>query len=130
LKFQAKPIISSLYKYRKTKMSEKDNCSGCPQHHDCKSMYQALGNAEGSFVAIRAIAAFLVPLLIFALGLAVFEKILDGRITGDNARTVVGAILSLLVCSIYVIAFRLISNRSSSLKKACLIKREGDEQSK
>ena len=108
-------------------MSENDNCSGCPQHHDCKSMYQALGNAEGSYVAIRSIAAFLVPILIFVLGLAVFGKLLEAKITGSNPRTMISAILSLLICSIYVIAFRLISARGSN---ECQIKHEGDEKSK
>ncbi|MBW8017010.1 MAG: SoxR reducing system RseC family protein [Planctomycetes bacterium] len=108
-------------------MSKNDNCSGCPQHHDCKSMYQAIGNAEGSFVAIRSIAAFLVPILIFALGLAVFDKMLGSRITGNNARTMISVIGALLVCSIYVIALRLISTRSSD---ECLIENEGDEKSK
>jgi len=108
-------------------MSENDNCSGCPQHHDCKSMYQAVGNAQGSYVAIRSITAFLVPILIFALGLAVFDKLLEASITGTNARTIISVILSLLVCSVYVIAFRLISARGSDV---CLIKHKGDEKSK
>ena len=108
-------------------MSENDNCSGCPQNHDCKSMYQALGNAEGSYVAIRSVAAFLVPILIFALGLAVFDKLLEARVTGSNSRTMISAILALLVCSVYVIAFRVISARSSN---ECQIKHEGDEKSK
>ena len=108
-------------------MSENDNCSGCPQHHDCKSMYQALGNAQGSYVAVRSIAAFLVPILIFALSLAVFDKLLESAITGTNARTIISVILSLLVCSVYVIAFRLISARGSDV---CPIKHEGDEKSK
>ena len=108
-------------------MSENDNCSGCPQHHDCKSIYQAIGNAEGSFVAIRSIAAFLVPILIFALGLAVFDKLLGARITGNNARTIISVIGALLLCSIYVMALKLISARSSD---KCGIKHEGDEKSK
>jgi len=108
-------------------MIENDNCSGCPQHHDCKSMYKALGKAEGSFVAIRSIAAFLVPILIFALGLAVFDKLFQTRITSSNPRTLISAVLSLFVCLIYVTAFRLISSRGSD---KCIIKHEGDEKSK
>ena len=108
-------------------MRENENCSGCHQHHDCKSMYQQLGTADGSFVAIRSIAAFLVPILLFTLGLAVFGKLLDGKIAGNNARTMISAILALLVCSIYVVALRLISSRSSN---ECQITHEGDEKSK
>ena len=108
-------------------MTENENCSGCPQHHDCKSMYQAIGNAEGSFVVIRSIAAFLVPILIFSLGLAVFGKLLNSSITGNNARTMISVILSLLLCSIYVIALRVISSRSND---ECIKTYEGDEKSK
>lgn len=111
-------------------MHEKDNCSGCAQHHDCKSMYQALGNADGTFVAIRSIAAFLVPIVIFALVLAVFDKLLDEKIPSDNVRTLTCAFLALLICSIYVAALRLVLNRRSSPKNACRIKHEGDEKSK
>ena len=111
-------------------MHENDNCSGCPQHHDCKSMYQTIGNAEGSFVAIRSIAAFLVPILLFALGLAAFGKLLDSRIPGSNARTVISAILALLICSIYVMAFRFFAAPPSDAKNACKTKHEGDEKSK
>jgi uncharacterized membrane protein (DUF485 family) len=111
-------------------MHENDNCSGCAQHHDCKSMYQQLGSADGSFVAIRSIAAFLVPIVIFALGAAVFDKLLDEKITGNNARTMVSAFLALLLCSIYIMSLRLISARITSKKAECGIKCEGDEKSK
>jgi hypothetical protein len=111
-------------------MSEKDNCSGCPQHHDCKSMYQALGSAKGSFVATRSIYAFLVPILIFAAGVAIFDKLLASKIPGENPRTIISAILALLICSIYVMALRPILNRNSGPKNACQTKHEGDEQSK
>ncbi len=111
-------------------MHENDNCSGCAQDHDCKSMYQQLGSADGSFVAIRSIAAFLVPIMIFALGLAVFDKLIDEKIAGNNARTMISAFLALLLCSIYIMALRLISTRLSSNKNACKIKHEGDEKSK
>jgi uncharacterized membrane protein (DUF485 family) len=111
-------------------MHENDNCSGCPQHHDCKSMYQSLGNADGSFVAIRSIAAFLVPIIIFALGVAVFDKLLGEKITGDNARTIISAFLALLLCSIYIMVLRFISPRLGSNKSTCLTKHEGDEKSK
>jgi len=110
-------------------MFEKDNCSGCPQHHDCKSMYQALGKAEGSYVAIRSISAFLVPILIFVLGLAVFGKLFESSINGSNARTMVSVFCSLLLCSVYVGAFKLFSARGVD-KNTCLIKHEGDEKSK
>jgi len=108
-------------------MSENENCSGCPQHHDCKSMYQAIGNAEGSFVVIRSIGAFLVPILIFSLGLAFFDKLLNSTITGSNGRTMISVILSMLICSIYVMTLRFISSRSS---EECIKTYEGDEKSK
>lgn len=111
-------------------MHENDNCSGCAQHHDCKSMYKALGDAEGTFVATRSIAAFLVPIVIFALGLAVFDKLLVEKITGNSARTLACAFLALLICSIYVMALRFILNRRTSCKNACITKFEGDEKSK
>ena len=100
-------------------MLETDNCSGCPQHHDCKSMYQALGKAEGCHVAIRAVAAFLLPIVIFAFGLAIFDKLLVSGIESDNLRTLTSVICSLVLCSVYVLAFRIFSVKGGGPKKTC-----------
>jgi hypothetical protein len=111
-------------------MHENDNCSGCAQHHDCKSMYQQLANADGSFVAIRSIAAFLIPIMIFALGAGVFDKLLDEKIPSNNARTMISAFLALLLCSIYIMALKLVSSQLNSKRNACGTSHKGDKKSK
>jgi len=100
-------------------MGTDKNCSNCPQHEGCMSTYQKLGKAEGSFVVIRAIAAFLVPILIFILSLAVFPKVLGDYISGKNATTLISVALGLLICFVYILIIRFFSVYSGKRKSEC-----------
>ena len=100
-------------------MSDDKNCSNCPQHESCKSTYEQLGKAEGSFVALRAVAAFLVPILIFILSLALFPKLLGEFVSGKNWQTLISVALGALICFIYVLIFRFFSVRLGWRKDAC-----------
>lgn len=100
-------------------MPEDKNCSNCPQHEGCKSTYERLGKAEGSFVAIRAVAAFLVPILIFILSLALFPKLLGESVSGKNWRTLISVALGLLVCFFYVLMVRFFSVYFGRRKDVC-----------
>ncbi len=100
-------------------MSDDKNCSNCPQHEGCKSTYEKLGKAVGSFVALRAIAAFLVPILIFILSLGLFPKILGEFVSGKNWRTLISVALGALICFIYVLIFRFFSVHFGKRKDVC-----------
>jgi len=49
-------------------------CQDCIQKHDCKRIYEQLGDSQGPSVALKAILAFLLPLMVFIVSLAVFER--------------------------------------------------------
>ena len=55
-------------------MTQQSDCQGCIQKHDCQEIYNKLCTTKSPSVAIKAIFAFLLPLLIFIAVLAVFEK--------------------------------------------------------
>ena len=57
-------------------MVPKDSCQSCGRRHSCRDVYQKLGNAGGFSVALEVIFAFLVPILVFIVSLAVFERML------------------------------------------------------
>ena len=57
-------------------MVQKDFCQSCGRRHSCRDIYGKLGNAEGPSVAVKVILAFLIPVLVFIVTLAAFERML------------------------------------------------------
>ena len=60
-----------------------------------------MGRAESPSVVFRVVAAFLLPLVVFILSLAVFEGILAGAINSKEMRTAISFLLALgavLIC--------------------------------
>ncbi len=72
-------------------MSNREHCSGCIWSHECKGVYEALGRAEGPSVALKAVAAFLLPIFIFIIGLVVLDKFLAQLSVSEPVRIVIGA---------------------------------------
>lgn len=58
-------------------MAEQRFCQNCNQKHDCREVYQKLGNTKGPSVVLKAVVAFLLPILVFIGCLAAFEAILS-----------------------------------------------------
>ncbi len=55
-----------------------------------------MGKMEGPSVVVKVILAFLLPLVVFVLCLAVLEKVLAGAISTEHVRTAVSFLLALL----------------------------------
>lgn len=80
-------------------MAEQDFCHTCLQRHDCQKVYHELSDSRGPSVAVRASLAFLLPLVVFIVGLAVCEEILAG--VAEPVKTTAGlgmALVSTLAC--------------------------------
>ena len=77
-------------------MAEQDFCHTCNQKHDCQKVYQHLGDIEGPSLVVKVLLAFLLPLVVFIVSLAIFERILGGAVNSAAARTVVSFLLALL----------------------------------
>ena len=67
-------------------MSDRDDCSSCPQSRNCKTVYEQLGKATGPSVTAKAIAVFLGPIAVFVICLAVLED----RLTAATSSKGVG----------------------------------------
>jgi hypothetical protein len=78
-------------------MAELKPCQECDQKHKCQDIYQQLGKAQGPSVAFKAVVAFLLPLLIFIVSLAVFERILARTTDVKGLRIALDFLLALLV---------------------------------
>jgi len=70
-------------------------------------MYEQLTSVKGPSVAVKVVLAFLLPLVVFIVSLAVFERILAGSLDGEQLRaamTFVLALLATLAC-IFIVKF-------------------------
>jgi len=84
-------------------------CQDCIQKHDCKRIYEQLGDSQGPSVALKAILAFLLPLMVFIVSLAVFERELTGAIAAKSVQTALSFVLALLVTFVCVLITRVIN---------------------
>jgi hypothetical protein len=97
-------------------MAELKSCQECDQKHKCQDIYQQLGKARGPSVAFKAVVAFLLPLLIFIVSLAVFEGIL-ARITDiKGLRIALDFLLALSVTLATMLIIKVISKRLNKNK--------------
>lgn len=83
-------------------MKSDNNCSQCGHKDGCRLMYEKLGKAGGSGVAMKAIIAFLVPIGVFIGTLAAGERLLQDRFE-ENILTLVS--FSLAVCVTLLVVF-------------------------
>jgi hypothetical protein len=87
-------------------MAQLKSCQECDQKHQCQEIYQQLGKARGPSVAFNAIAAFLLPILVFIVTLAIFEKILAGIIDIKELRIALDFLLVLSVTFVVILINR------------------------
>jgi uncharacterized membrane protein len=99
-----------LYVVVKT-MAEQKFCNDCKQKHDCQEIYKQLGDVKGPSVVIKVIVAFLLPLLVFIVSLAIFERILSGAISTDQLQTALSLLAALLITFICILIVRVINRR-------------------
>lgn len=93
-------------------MSQKDFCQDCHLKHDCQEVYRHLGCSECPPVFFKTIVAFLLPIAIFTVSLAVFEKIVSGRDFlhfSQKLQTAIGFFIALLITVVFMLVFKLIS---------------------
>ncbi|OHB61345.1 MAG: hypothetical protein A2168_06400 [Planctomycetes bacterium RBG_13_50_24] len=83
-------------------------CQDCIQKHDCKKIYEQLGDSSGPSIAIKAILAFLLPLMVFIVSLAVFERVLAGVINTEQMQTFISFVLALLVTFMCILITRVV----------------------
>ena len=87
-------------------------CQDCIQKHDCKRIYEQLGNTSGPSVALKAILAFLLPLIVFIVSLAVFERVLAGTVNNGRVQTALSFLLALLATFVCMLITRVINKKT------------------
>lgn len=92
-------------------MASESLCKGCLQKHDCRSAYEQLGKSSGASVVLKVILAFLLPLIVFIVSLAVSVRVLTGVIGVEKLQTVVSLLPALLATFVCIFIIRTINKR-------------------
>lgn len=105
-------------------MIQQEFCQNCRQKHDCQEVYRRLGNSACPSILLKTIMAFLLPLVVFIISLAVLDKIFaatggavlsfsqgNNPINEHEMQTVVSFLIALLITSVCVLITRVISKR-------------------
>jgi hypothetical protein len=89
-------------------MNQENFCKDCHQKHDCQEGCNRLNDSKCPHFVWKSIAAFLLPILIFIISLAVFEKAFsrnDFLHISQKLRVFFGfvaALLSTIICMLIV----------------------------
>ncbi len=96
-------------------MVEKNFCPSCPQGHDCKKAYEAIGRSKGPSIAIKVTFAFLIPLVIFIVLLAVFGRIFAGITDSEGLQTVLGVLSAAVLTLVFMLIAKIIIRQVNKL---------------
>ena len=86
-------------------------CQDCIQKHDCKRIYEQLGGSSCESVTLKVILAFLLPLIVFIVSLAVFERVLAGAVNIKGLHIALSFVLALIVTFIDVYITRVFNKQ-------------------
>ncbi|MHC4482665.1 MAG: SoxR reducing system RseC family protein [Planctomycetota bacterium] len=97
-------------------MNEQDFCKSCNQKDNCQEVYERLGKAEGPSVVFKVVIAFLLPLVVFTVSIAVFELILARAMNAKGLQTALSVLLAVSATFACILLIRRISGRVSKEK--------------
>ncbi len=75
-------------------MTQQHECQGCQHRNSCEDVYRRLGHSDMSPVAIKVCIAFIFPLIVFVVSLAMSEVILKNYMSAQGA-TLIGFVVAL-----------------------------------
>ena len=93
-------------------MSQEDFCQDCHQKHECQEVYRRLGSSEVPPLFYKTVVAFLLPMVVFIVSLAVFEKILSGdnySHFSQKMQNAIGFLMALISTIVFMLVFKLLS---------------------
>lgn len=92
-------------------MVSKSFCKDCIGKHDCRRVYEQLGNASGDSVVLKVILAFLLPMIVFIVSLAVSERVIAGAINIGKLQIVLSILPALLATFVCIFIVRVINKK-------------------
>lgn len=97
-------------------MNQQEACKDCYQKHNCREIYNHLGNAKGPSVTLKAVTAFLLPLTVFIVTLAAFEIFSDSTSNAGHLHILLGFLLAISAALAMVISIRIINRKLGKAK--------------
>lgn len=82
-------------------------CDNCGQKNSCKAAYEKLGDSESPPVLLKTVQAFLLPLVIFIITLAVAERVLLGRLNSPLGRNLIALAAAVIMVGLYIVILKL-----------------------
>lgn len=70
-----------------------------------------MGDSPGESVTLKVILAFLLPLIVFIVSLAVSDRVFTGAIKTEGLQTALNLLLALLVTFVYILITRVMSKQ-------------------
>lgn len=104
-------ISSSLFYNVVETMAEQEFCDNCNQKHNCGSIYHQLGNTKGPPIVVKVVIAFLLPLVVFIISLAIFEEIFAKTISSQLVQAALSMVSALLITFSCILIVRVINKR-------------------
>jgi uncharacterized membrane protein len=92
-------------------MVQEKFCEGCDQNNKCREIYRKLGNVKGPSIALKVIVAFLLPLVVFIVSLAVFERVFANSIGTEGLRTAISLLAAFVVTFVFILIIKVIVKR-------------------
>ncbi len=107
-------------------MTDREYCSDCDENHDCKTIYEQMGKAEGPSVVKKVIVVFLLPIIVFVVCLVVLDKKLVAVTGNEHVRILLGVLFAGLVSFVYVLIAGRMSSRWNGVQHGCQLKETND----
>jgi hypothetical protein len=102
-------------------MNKEKFCDICGKKTNCSVIYQKLGSSKGPSVAAKVIIAFGLPIVVFIVFLAIFEKALAEKISFVNLKTALIFLFAMTGTLIYVLIAKVVISRSNRDEKGVSI---------
>ena len=91
-------------------MTEADWCEGCSQAHNCRKVYQDIGKTEGPSVALKAVIAFVLPVVLFVAALGAFGRLLQ-HVVASPYQPLCASVLALVATVVLMLIVSLCAKR-------------------
>jgi len=97
-------------------MDQQDLCRQCNQRDDCEKVYEQLGKSDGPPVVRKVFVAFLMPLIVFTVSLAIFEKTFSAWLNNGQFQSVLSFVSAFLLTFACMLITKLITVKFSQDK--------------
>ncbi len=94
-------------------MVQEKFCEGCDQNSKCGEIYRKLGAVKGPSLTFKVIVAFLLPLVVFIVSLAIFERVFANSIATEGLRTAISLLAAFAVTFVFILIIKVIVRRMS-----------------